>query len=205
VIHTHELENPDFVNNPPDRCYFCKKELFSRLKEISAEENIPYVCDGANFEDRLDFRPGSKAAQELGVRSPLMEARLKKNDIRLLSRMLNLPTWDKPAMACLSSRFPYHTPIEKKNLRRIEAAEEYIQGMGISRLRVRHHGQTARIEIDPEDFPKIMDNRVRTKVVEHLKKLGYFYVTLDLAGYRTGSMNEPLLDRKSWQKGDRKR
>ena len=199
VIHTHELENPDFMNNPPERCYFCKKELFSSLKDIAAEENIPYVCDGANFEDRLDFRPGFRAAQELGVRSPLMEARLEKSEIRLLSQMLKLPTWDKPSMACLSSRFPYHTPIEKKSLSQIEAAEEFIQGMGILPLRVRHHGQMARIEIDPEDFPKIMDSQVRTKIVEHLKKLGYFYVTLDLAGYRTGSMNEPLLDRKSGQ------
>jgi uncharacterized protein len=205
VIHTHELENPDFKNNPPERCYFCKKELFSRLKEIAEGEDIPYVCDGANFEDRLDFRPGSRAALELGVRSPLMEARLEKNEIRILSKMLNLPTWDKPAMACLSSRFPYHTPIEKEGLRRIEAAEEYIQEMGISRLRVRHHGQIARIEIDPEDFPKVMDSQVRIKIVQHLKKLGYFYVALDLTGYRTGSMNEPLPDRMSGQEGRKNR
>ncbi len=202
VIQTHELENPDFMNNPPERCYFCKKELFSQLKDIAAEENIPHICDGANFEDRLDFRPGSRAGQELGIRSPLMEARLEKNEIRLLSKMLKLSTWNKPAMACLSSRFPYHTPIEKKSLRQIEAAEKFIQDMGILPLRVRHHGQMARIEIDPEDFPKIMDSQVRTKIVEHLKKLGYFYVTLDLAGYRTGSMNEPLADRKSDQRGD---
>jgi uncharacterized protein len=205
VIYTHELENPEFMNNPPERCYFCKKELFSRLKEIAEEENIPYVCDGANFEDRLDFRPGSGAARELGVRSPLMEARLEKGDIRILSQMLKLPTWDKPSMACLSSRFPYHTPIEKKSLRRIEAAEKYIQGMGILRLRVRHHGQIARIEIDPGDFPKIMESQVRAKIVERLKKLGYFYVTLDLAGYRTGSMNEPLSDRISGQMGRKNR
>jgi uncharacterized protein len=200
VIHTHELENPEFMNNPPERCYFCKKELFTRLKEIGAGENIPYVCDGANFEDRLDFRPGSEAARELGVRSPLKEAKLEKSEIRILSKELGLPTWNKPAMACLSSRFPYHTPIEKESLRRIEAAEEYIQGLGISRLRVRHHGQIARVELDPEDFSKVMNNKVRAKIVARLKELGYFYVTLDLAGYRTGSMNEPLADLSPRQK-----
>ncbi len=197
VILSHELENPDFVNNPPERCYFCKQELFSTLKEMAEAENIPFVCDGANFEDRLDFRPGAKAAQELGIRSPLMEARLEKREIRLLSRMLNLPTWNKPAMACLSSRFPYHMPIEKKSLRQIEAAEEFIRNMGILRVRVRHYGQIARIEVDPEDFSRVMDGRVRKSIVEHLRELGYFYVTLDLAGYRTGSMNEPLSATKS--------
>jgi uncharacterized protein len=197
TIHTQELENPDFVSNPPERCYFCKKELFSRLKEIAGEERIPHLCDGANFDDRLDYRPGSRAAREFGVRSPLMEARLEKSEIRLLSKMLNLATWDKPAMACLSSRLPYHTPIEKKSLRQIEAAEEFIRGMGISGLRVRHHGPVARIEVSPGDFPLIMDSQKRKKIVEHLKKLGYFYVTLDLAGFRSGSMNEPLPDRTS--------
>jgi uncharacterized protein len=205
VIHTAELENPDFVNNPPERCYFCKRDLFSALKVIAAEENISFVCDGANFEDRLDFRPGAKAAQELGIRSPLMEAGLEKREIRLLSRTLNLPTWNKPAMACLSSRFPYHMPIEKKSLRQIEAAEEFIRSMGISRLRVRHHGQIARIEVDPEDFPKIMDGQVRKRIGERLRELGYFYVTLDLAGYRTGSMNEPLSTGNPGQKGAKPR
>ena len=204
VIHTRELENPDFVHNPPERCYFCKRELFFALKEIAAEESIPFVCDGANFEDRLDFRPGARAAQEIGIRSPLMEAGLEKREIRLLSRRLNLPTWDKPAMACLSSRFPYHVPIERKSLRRIEAAEEFIRSLGVSTLRLRHHGQMARIEVDPDDFPKIMERRARIRIVEHLKRLGYLYVALDLAGYRTGSMNEPLLDRELGKEGDGK-
>ena len=124
VIHTKELDDPNFRDNPPERCYFCKKELFSRLKEIAAEENIPHVCDGSNFEDRFDFRPGSKAAQELDVRSPLKEARLEKNEIRMLSKKLGLPTWDKPAMACLSSRFPYFTSIDNESLRQIDSAEE---------------------------------------------------------------------------------
>jgi uncharacterized protein len=193
VIQTHELENPDFKNNPPERCYFCKTELFGRLKQIAADEGIPFVCDGSNFEDTHDFRPGLKAAEELGVRSPLKEARLIKDEIRLLSKMLDLPTWDKPSMACLSSRFPYNAPIEKESLRQIDQAEEYLRSMGFSQLRVRHHGETARIEVSPEAFIKILDTETREKIVQKLKKIGYLYVTLDLAGYRTGSMNEPLL------------
>jgi len=194
VIHTKELDNPDFKSNPPDRCYFCKTELFSRLKKIAADKDIPYICDGSNFEDIQDFRPGSKAAQELGVRSPLKEARLVKNEIRLLSRMLGLPTWDKPSMACLSSRFPYNTQIERESLKQIDQAEEFLRAMGFSQLRVRHHGKMARIEIDPKEFAKIMDEKTRVRIVEGLKKIGYLYVTLDLAGYRTGSMNEPLFE-----------
>ncbi len=197
VIHTKELDDPNFRDNPPERCYFCKKELFSRLKEIAAEENIPHVCDGSNFEDTLDFRPGSKAAQELDVRSPLKEAGFGKREIRMLSKKLGLSTWDKPAMACLSSRFPYFTSIDNESLRRIDAAEEYLRKKGLSQLRVRHHGQVARIEIEPSDFSAIMEKETREDIVEKLKKIGYQYVTLDLAGYRTGSMNEPILDKAS--------
>lgn len=192
VIRTKELNNPDFKNNPPERCYFCKNELFSRLKKIAADEDIPFVCDGSNFEDTRDFRPGLKAAEELGIRSPIKEARLMKDEVRLLSRMLDLPTWDKPSMACLSSRFPYNTPIEKESLRQIDRAEEYLRSMGFSQLRVRHHGNIARIEVSPAEFSKIVDTKTREKIVRDLKKIGYLYVTLDLAGYRTGSMNEPL-------------
>jgi len=197
VIHTKELDDPNFRDNPPERCYFCKKELFSRLREIAAEENIPHVCDGSNFEDTFDFRPGSKATQELDVRSPLKEAGLGKNEIRILSKKLGLSTWDKPAMACLSSRFPYFTSIDNKSLRQIDAAEEYLRTKGLSQLRVRHHGQVARIEIDPSDFSVIMEKKTREEIVENLKKIGYQYVTLDLTGYRTGSMNEPILDKGS--------
>jgi uncharacterized protein len=155
------------------------------------------VCDGSNFEDTFDFRPGSKAAQELDVRSPLKEAGLGKNEIRILSKKLGLPTWDKPAMACLSSRFPYFTSIDNESLRQIDAAEEYLRTKGLSQLRVRHHGQVARIEIDPSDFSVIMEKKIREEIVENLKKIGYQYVTLDLTGYRTGSMNEPILDKGS--------
>ncbi len=197
VIRTKELDDPDFRDNPPERCYFCKKELFSRLKEIAAAEKIPYVCDGSNFEDTFDFRPGSKAAAELGVASPLKDAGLDKSEIRILSKMLGLPTWDKPAMACLSSRFPYFTRIEKESLRQIDAAEEYLKSQGFSQLRVRHHDRIARIEITPQDFPRIVADEMRSAIVENLKKIGYLYVTIDLAGYRTGSMNEPILDEDS--------
>jgi uncharacterized protein len=197
VIHTKELDDPNFRDNPPERCYFCKKELFSRLKEIAAEENIPHVCDGSNFEDTFDFRPGSKAAEELEVRSPLKEASLGKEEIRALSKKLGLSTWNKPAMACLSSRFPYFTSIDNESLRRIDSAEDYLRAKGFSQLRVRHHGQMARIEIDPSDFSLIMEEQTRKEIVENLKKIGYLYVTLDLAGYRTGSMNEPILEDSS--------
>jgi len=193
LIRTKELDDPEFSDNPPERCYFCKKELFSRLKEIAAGENIPHVCDGSNFEDTFDFRPGTKAAAELGVHSPLKEAGLDKSEIRILSKKLGLPTWDKPAMACLSSRFPYFTRIEKESLRQIDAAEEFLKSKGFTQLRVRHHDRIARIEIPPQDFPRIVEEGMRNAIVENLKKLGYLYVTIDLAGYRTGSMNEPIL------------
>jgi len=193
VIRTKELDDPGFRDNPPERCYFCKKELFSRLREIAAAENIPFICDGSNFEDTFDFRPGTKAGAELGVVSPLKDAGLVKSEIRILSKELGLPTWDKPAMACLSSRFPYFTRIEKESLRQIDAAEEFLKSKGFTQLRVRHHDKIARIEVTPQDFPRIVEDEMRSAIVENLKKMGYLYVTIDLAGYRTGSMNEPIL------------
>lgn len=203
VIETKELENPNFSSNPPERCYFCKRELFSRLKEIAASERIPYVLDGSNFDDTADFRPGLKAINELGVRSPLKEVGLKKDEIRRLSKSLRLPTWDRPSMACLSSRFPYHTEIEPESLNQVSQAEEFLKKRGFSQVRVRHHGQIARIEVDPLEFPKIIDKKVIERIIEHFKKIGYVYITLDLAGFRSGSMNEPLLlekDKKTEEK-----
>jgi len=192
VIQSCEMENPDFVANPPDRCYHCKMELFSRMQVIAEEENIPYVLDGANFEDTGDYRPGSRAAEELKVRSPLKETGFVKDEIRELSRYLGLPTWNKPAMACLSSRFPYHTKIHSQALLQIAQAEEYLRSLGFSQLRVRHHESIARIEVPPGDIPGFMDSKIRESIVGRFKELGYTYVTLDLAGYRTGSLNETL-------------
>jgi uncharacterized protein len=192
VIKTEELRNPAFAENSPLRCYHCKQELFSRLKGIAAAEGIPYVLDGSNFDDRGDYRPGAKAGRELGVRSPLREAGLTKAEIRELSRFFGLPTWDKPSLACLASRFPYYTPVEAESLARVGKAEDFLSRLGLSQVRVRHHGETARIEIPPGDFKVLMAAKVRTAVARQLKKLGYTYVTLDLEGYRTGSLNEPL-------------
>lgn len=192
VIHTCEIENPKFVKNPPTRCYYCKQELFSSLKGIAEAEGIPYVLDGQNVDDAGDFRPGAKAGRELGVRSPLKEAGLTKDDIREISRAYGLPTWNKPSLACLASRFPYETAIEVKSLKQVGAAEDFLRGRGFGQLRVRHHGPLARIEITPVEFPALMKPAVRDRIVARLKKLGYLYVTLDLAGYRTGSMNEGL-------------
>ena len=192
VIHTCEIENPEFVKNPPARCYYCKQELFSSLWAIARAEGIPYVLDGQNVDDAGDFRPGAKAGRELGVRSPLKEAGLTKDDIRAISRAYGLPTWNKPSLACLASRFPYDTPIELEGLRQVGAAEDCLRGLGFGQLRVRHHGSLARIEITPAEFSGLMKPGVRDKIVARFKKLGYLYVTLDLAGYRTGSMNEGL-------------
>ena len=201
VIHTHEIENPDFVRNSPLRCYYCKTELFSTMKRIADEEGIAFVLDGQNADDAGDFRPGAKAGRELGIRSPLKESRLTKNEIRALSRMFGLPTWTKPSLACLASRFPYHTKIDIPSLEQVGAAEDDLRALGFGQLRVRHHGDVARIEIIPEEFGKIMGASVLPKVVAALKKRGYLYVTLDLAGYRTGSMNEGLGIKKKRESG----
>lgn len=192
-IKTEELANPAFSSNPPDRCYYCKQELFSALKRVAAEEGLPYVLDGANWDDRRDFRPGARAARELGVRSPLQEVKLSKEEIRLLSRRLGLETWDKPSLACLASRFPYFVSIKAENLKRVEQAELLLRKAGFKQVRVRHHGdEIARIEVLPEEIPLFLEPRTRKRLVRGLKSLGYSYITLDLEGYRTGSLNEPL-------------
>jgi uncharacterized protein len=192
VIHTRELENPDFSRNNPDRCYHCKKELFSRLKSMAAAEFIPFILDGQNKDDQSDFRPGSKAARELGVRSPLQEVGLTKQEIRKISHQLALPTWEKPSLACLASRFPYRQSIDRKGLAQVGLAEEFLVGLGLRQVRVRHHGRTARIEVEPQAIGRVAQARVRARIVRRLKELGYLYVTLDLSGYRTGSLNEEL-------------
>jgi len=199
VIHTLELENPNFAKNPPLRCYYCKQELFASLKRIAREEGIPYVLDGQNADDKADFRPGARAGKEFGIRSPLKEAGLTKEEIRGLSRKLGLPTWNKPSLACLASRFPYYSEIDSESLKRVGAAEEYLRRLGFGQLRVRHHESIARIEVSPAEFRRMLAPGVRDKIISRLKKLGYLYVALDLSGYRTGSMNEALdkADRKN--------
>jgi uncharacterized protein len=192
VIRTRELDNPDFSNNPPDRCYHCKTELFSRMKDIAAEKGLSTVLDGSNFDDMGDYRPGLKACEELGIRSPLKEVGLGKEEIRALSKQMGLPTWNKPSLACLASRFPYNAEIDKESLEQVALAEEYLWSLGFSQVRVRHHRQIARVEVDSEGIQRLLDPSLRAQIVENLKSLGYAYVTLDLAGYRTGSMNEPL-------------
>jgi len=192
LIETEEIRNPKFAENSPLRCYHCKQELFSRLRETASARSIPYVLDGSNLDDRGDYRPGSRAGRELGVRSPLREAGLTKAEIRLLSKERDLPTWDKPSLACLASRFPYFTPIERRSLLKVGRAEDIVRAIGLTQVRVRHHGEIARLEVSPEEFRKLMTESARRKLISGLKKLGYVYVTLDLEGYRTGSLNEPL-------------
>ena len=194
LIKTHELQDPNFRKNPPQRCYYCKKELFSRLKKIAQEEGFSWVVDGSNYDDLKDFRPGTQARDELGVRSPLQEARLTKEEIRYLSRSAGLPTWDKPSFACLASRFPYFSEIKEEVLVRIAQAEEFLRSQGFRQVRLRHHGVLARIEVPPENIPRLLEPELRQKIVQRLKHLGYQYVTFDLEGYRSGSMNEVLAE-----------
>ncbi len=186
-IFTDEFLQPEFVRNSPDRCFYCKQELFTRLKEIARRENLKWVVDGSNFDDRTDFRPGRKAAAELGVRSPLDEVRLAKEEIRMLSRKLGLPTWDKPSLACLASRVPYGISLTREILERINQAEEFILSLGIGQVRVRHHEEIGRIEVEPGDMAKVIYHR--EKIGAKLKALGYTYIVLDLEGYRPGSLN----------------
>jgi uncharacterized protein len=191
IVISEELDIPGFSDNPPNRCYYCKTELFSKLREVADAEGLPYVVDGSNLDDRSDYRPGRQAAAEQGVRSPLDEAGLTKDDIRKLSNEMNLPTWDKPAFACLSSRFPYGDQITREKVAQVGKAEEFLMELGLRTLRVRHHDNVARIELGPEDFDKVV-NGLRDEVVNKVKEAGYSYVALDLQGYRTGAMNEVL-------------
>lgn len=190
IVETRELENEAFQENPPDRCYHCKKERFSALMALASELGLESVCDGSNVDDMQDYRPGRRASQELGVRSPLMEAALSKEEIRELSRRRGLPTWDKPSFACLATRFPYGTSITAAELARVDAAEEHLRRMGFRQFRVRHHGDMARIEVERGQLASALARA--DEIVKHLENLGYTYITLDLKGYRTGSMNEKL-------------
>jgi uncharacterized protein len=194
IIQTRELTNPKFVSNPKDRCYWCKKELFAELTSIARENTLSHVVDGSNFDDLDDFRPGMKAARELGVRSPLQEAMLTKADIRSMSKRMGLPTWSKPSLACLASRLPYGTRITRDKLFRIDRAERFLKDLGFTHIRVRHHDTIARIEVPKKDISRLVSDKPRSQIVSYFKTLGYSYVTLDLEGYRTGSMNEVLTE-----------
>lgn len=194
VIETEELSDERFLSNPKERCYFCKAELFWRLKDIAEREGIKQVVDGSNVDDASDFRPGAKAKKELGVRSPLAEAGFSKADIRKLSKELGLATWDKPSLACLASRVPYGTRITDESLKMIGEAEKFIRSSGFKEVRVRHHGLIARIELGKEEIPMMLSDGLMDKVVRKLESLGYMYVTIDLEGYRTGSLNKALVE-----------
>jgi len=192
IIHTSELERPEYRANPANRCYYCKHELYTHLTRLAALRGAT-VVDGNNADDRGDYRPGRQAAREFGVRSPLDEVGLGKDEIRELSRRAGLPTWDEPASACLSSRIPYHSEVTDEKLRAIERAEQAVRALGFRVFRVRHHDGLARIEIARDEMARALEPEVNAALVRELKAIGYRYVSLDLQGYRTGSLNEGLL------------
>ena len=186
------LSNKEFINNPPERCYICKKEIFRRIKEMAKELNLNFVADGSNYDDLNDYRPGMKAVRELEIRSPLQEALLTKDDIRLLSKEMDLPTWNKPSNSCLATRIPYEDEITLEKLKRIEKAEGFFHNLGIKQVRVRHYNNLAKIEVGEKDLLFLMEEDSRKKIIDKLKQLGFIYIALDLQGYRSGSMNEEL-------------
>jgi uncharacterized protein len=192
IIRTSELDRPEYRANPANRCYFCKHELYTHLARIAGDRHA-IVVDGNNADDRGDYRPGRQAAREFGVRSPLDEVDLRKDEIRELARRAGLPTWDEPASACLSSRIPYHQEVTDEKLRMIERAETVLHGMGFRVCRVRHHDELARIELGRDELERALDSDTSAEIVRALKAIGYRYVTIDLQGYRTGSLNEGLL------------
>lgn len=193
VIVSEELEIEGFAKNPTNRCYFCKSELFTKVREVANQHGIKEVLDGSNFDDIGDYRPGMQAAKELGVISPLKQCEMTKKDIRELSKAMGVPTWNKQAFACLSSRFPYGNEITAPKLKMVERAEQFLMDLGFTQLRVRHHGDIARIEVAVQDREKFFDTELMDKVVKEFKQIGFKYVTLDMQGYRTGSMNEVLI------------
>ncbi len=195
IVESSEMDRPDYVANPPDRCYLCKMSLFPEILRIAADRGSPFVLDGQNVDDTGDFRPGIRAAKELGVRSPLREAELSKREIRGLSRKLGLSTWNKPAYACLASRIPHGSPITEEKLSQVDLGEEFIRGLiPANQVRVRHYGHTAKIEVDSRVMAKLIKRSVRERLLGFFtQELGFKFVTLDLAGYETGSLNK-LID-----------
>lgn len=192
ICHSKELEIEGFRENPKNRCYLCKRELFQKMKSLAKEHGASYVVEGSNLDDNGDYRPGLVAVAELGVKSPLREAKLTKQDIRLLSKELGLPTWDKQSFACLSTRFVYGETITEEKLAMVDKAEQLLLDLGFHQVRVRIHGRMARIEVLPEEFEKLICQEVREKIVNRFLEYGFTYVSMDLKGYRTGSMNETL-------------
>jgi uncharacterized protein len=191
-VPTFEFENPKYVANNPDRCFHCKDELFNRLEEVGAARGIPHIVYGVNKDDLGDYRPGQNAARIHQVKAPLVEAGLTKAEIRELSRMAGLKTWDRPASACLSSRIPYGTPVTAETVRKVDHGEEVLRGLGFRQFRVRYHGELVRIEIDREELPRALSMDMAVTLTQRFKALGFHYVTLDLEGYRQGAMNEVL-------------
>ena len=191
IIEFSETDIPLFSQNPKNRCYYCKKELFSKIIKIAKEEGIHNVLDGSNYDDVKDYRPGSVALKELNINSPLKDLKFSKNDIRILSRNMSLPSWKKPANACLASRFPYGTKITRDKLKKVQEAENFLNNLGIKQVRVRFHGNIARIEILKEDFKILFDSS--EEIINRFKDLGFIYISLDLEGYRTGSLNDEIV------------
>jgi len=192
IVYLSELEVPEFVANPPERCYYCKLNRFRLLQKLAAQQGLQVVADGSNQSDQGDYRPGIKALTELGIRSPLLECGFTKDEIRELARTLGLPNWNQPSNACLASRFPYGTRITAKNLSQVAQGEELLHSLGLTCCRLRHHGTMARIEVPPAQFSFFLDPARNQSVVTSIKNLGFAYVTLDLQGYRTGSLNEVI-------------
>lgn len=193
-ILTEEIDDPNYQANPVNRCFFCKHELFSKLSTLAGELGFEHICDGNNADDVGDYRPGRQAARELDVRSPLIEAALTKHEIRQLAQRLGVPVWDRPASACLSSRIPYGMPVTIEKLSVIERGEARLRSFGFSLMRVRHHDDVARIEIAPSEMARALDLEMASKINAAFRELGFKYVTLDLEGYRTGSLNEVIKD-----------
>lgn len=196
LLQGREMEIPEFLSNNSDRCYHCKKSILSRVNAVARERGIPHVADGSNMDDQMDFRPGSKAAKEARVLSPLMDAGMTKEEIRALSKGMGLPCWDKPSMACLASRIPYGEPITREKLKMVEEAEDRLFLAGLKQIRVRYHGTVARIEVDGSEFDRLMEPNLRRRIVQDLRKLGFLHVTLDMEGYVPGSLNRALVKEK---------
>ncbi|MBW1721527.1 MAG: ATP-dependent sacrificial sulfur transferase LarE [Deltaproteobacteria bacterium] len=196
LLESGEMRLPEFLANGPDRCYWCKRDLFRKILSLAREKGISKVAHGANLDDMEDYRPGNRATMELGILAPLLEARLGKEEIRFLSREMGLSTWDRPAGACLATRIPYGRPITMDDLRMVEEAEEFLAGKGFRQFRVRHHGAVARIELEEKDIPEMLSGSLRQETARRLLEIGFLHVALDLGGYRQGALNRALDGKK---------